>query len=71
MTQALVEVAAHHAREKGVSDMAVVGALVSALGSIAAAVARTNGYDLGRYEEVVAAHFSRVFKAESVVAIYH
>ena len=71
LTEAIVEVAAQHARQKGVPDMVVVGALVSALGSVAAAVARTNGYDLSRYEEIVAAHFARVFQAESVLPVYH
>ena len=71
LTEALVEVAAEHARDRGVSDSVVVAALSSALGCIAASVARANGFDLARYEEFIAAHFTRVFQAESARPIYH
>ena len=71
LTEALVQVAAEHARERGVSESVVVAALSSALGCVAAAIARSNGFDLARYEEFVAAHFARVFQAESVRPVYH
>ena len=71
LTEALVQVAAEHARDRGVSDSVVVAALSSALGCVAAAIARTNGFDLARYEEFVANHFARVFQAESVRPVYH
>ena len=71
LTEALVQVAAEHARDRGVSDSVVVAALSSALGCIAASVARANGFDLARYEEFIAAHFTRVFQAESVRPVYH
>ena len=71
LTEALVQVAAEHARERGVSESVVVAALSSALGCVAAAIARSNGFDLARYEEFVAAHFVRVFQAESVRPVFH
>jgi len=71
LTEALVQVAAEHARDRGVSESVVVAALSSALGCVAAAIARTNGFDLARYEEFVANHFARVFQAESVRPVYH
>ena len=66
-----MQVAAEHARERGISDAVLVGALVSALGCVGAAVARANGFDLARYEEFVANHFARVFQAESRRPVYH
>jgi len=54
-----------------VSESVLVAALVSALGCVAAAIARSNGFDLARYEEFVANHFARVFQAESVRPVYH
>ena len=71
LTEALVQVAAEHARDREVPESIVVAALSSALGCVAAAIARSNGFDLGRYEEFVAAHFARVFQAESVRPVYH
>ena len=71
LTEALVQVAAEHARDQEVPDSVVVAALSSALGCVAAAIARNNGFDLARYEEFVAAHFARVFQAESVRPVYH
>ena len=71
LTEALVQVAAEHARERGVSESVVVAALSSALGCVAAAIARSNGFDLARYEEFVAAHFVRVFQSESARPVYH
>jgi hypothetical protein len=71
LTQALVQVAAEHARDRGVSESVVVSALVSALGCVAAAIARSNGFDLAGYEEFVANHFARVFQAESARPVYH
>ena len=71
LTEALVQVAAEHARERGVSESVVVAALSSALGCVAAAIARSNGYDLGRYQHFVAAHFTRVFQSESARPVYH
>ncbi|PYP67121.1 MAG: hypothetical protein DMD36_15975, partial [Gemmatimonadetes bacterium] len=55
LTEALVQVAAEHARDQEVPDAVVVAALSSALGCVAAAIARSNGFDLARYEEFVAA----------------
>ena len=71
LTEALVQVAAEHARDRGVSESVVVAALSSALGCVAAAIARTNGFDLARYEEFVEAHFVRVFQSESARPVYH
>ena len=71
LTEALVQVAAEHARDQEVPDAVVVAALSSALGCVAAAIARSNGFDLGRYEEFVAAHFVRVFQSESARPVYH
>jgi len=71
LTEALVQVAAEHARDREVSESVVVAALVSALGCVAAAIARSNGFDLARYEEFVANHFARVFQAESRQPVYH
>ena len=71
LTEALVQVAAEHARDREVPESIVVAALSSALGCVAAAIARNNGFDLARYEEFVAAHFARVFQAESVRPVYH
>ena len=71
LTEALVQVAAEHARDQEVPDSVVVAALSSALGCVAAAIARSNGFDLARYEEFVAAHFVLVFQSESARPIYH
>ena len=71
LTEALVRVAAEHARDREVPESVVVAALSSALGCVAAAIARSNGFDLARYEEFVANHFARVFQAESVRPVYH
>ena len=71
LTEALVQVAAEHARDQEVPDSVVVAALSSALGCVAAAIARSNGFDLARYEEFVAAHFVRVFQAESARPVFH
>ena len=71
LTEALVQVAAEHARDQGVPDSVVVAALSSALGCVAAAIARNNGFDLGRYAEFVAHHFTHVFESESVRPVYH
>ena len=71
MTEALVRVAAEHARERGASDSVVIAALVSALGSVAASVARTNGYDPTDFQTFVANHFAHVFEAESRRPVYH
>jgi len=54
-----------------VPDSVVVAALSSALGCVAAAIARSNGFDLARYEEFGAAHFVRVFQSESARPVYH
>jgi len=34
-------------------------------------VARSNGFDLARYEEFVANHFAHVFQVESRRPVYH
>jgi|SRR5207249_7595335 len=70
LTDALIHVAGEYARDQGLPDLVVVGALVSALGCVASAVARTNGYDRTRYERLVATHFARVFQAESARPAY-
>ena len=64
LTDALIDVAAGYARDQGLPDVVVVGALVSALGSVAGAVVRANGYDCARYERLVVTHFVRAFQAE-------
>ena len=71
LTEALVQVAAEHARDQEVPDSVVVAALSSALGCVAAAIGRSNGFDLARYEEFIAAHFARVFQSESARPVYH
>ena len=58
MADALVRVAGEYARDQGLEDAAVVGALVSALGWVAAAVARTNSLDRAKYEHLIASHCS-------------
>ena len=70
LADAVVHLAAEVARERGLADAVVVGALASALGAIAGAVASTNGYDRSRYERLVAAHFVRVFRAEAARPAY-
>ncbi len=71
LTEALVQVAAEHARDRGVSESVVVAALSSALGCVAAAIARSNGFDLGRYAEFITKHFTYVFESESARPILH
>jgi len=71
LTEALVQVAAEHARDREVPESIVVAALSSALGCVAAAIARNNGYDLTDFQAFVANHFARVFQAESVRPVYH
>ena len=71
LTEALVQVAAEHARDQGVSELVVVAALSSALGCVAAAIARSNGFDLERYAEFITKHFTHVFESESVRPVYH
>ncbi len=47
-------------------------ALSSALGCVAAAIARNNGYDLTDFQAFVANHFAYVFEAESACRpVYH
>ena len=71
LTEALVQVAAEHARDREVPESIVVAALSSALGCVAAAIARNNGYDLTDFQAFVANHFARVFQAESARPVYH
>ncbi len=71
LTEALVRVAAEHARAHAVRDAVVVGALVSALGCVSAAIARAHGFDLTQYEAFLTAYLVRVFQAESTRPIYH
>jgi hypothetical protein len=71
LTEALVQVAAEHAREHGVSDPVVVGALVSALGCVSASIARANDFDLTEYAEFLTGYFVRVFQSESRQPVYH
>ena len=71
LTEALVQVAAEHAGDQEVPDSVVVAALSSALGCVAAAIARSNGFDLGRYAEFIANHFTHVFESESRQPVYH
>jgi hypothetical protein len=70
LTQALVQVAAEHARDRGVSESVVVSALVSALGCVAVSIAKVRGFDLGRYQEFIAGHLAHVFASESRRAVY-
>ena len=63
LTDALIHVAAEYARDQGLPDVVVVGAL-SAFGSVAGAVVRANGYDRTRYERLLVTHFVRAFQAE-------
>ena len=71
LTEALVQVAAEHARDREVPESIVVAALSSALGCVAAAIARNNGYDLADFQAFVANHLARVFQAESARPVYH
>ena len=71
LTEALVQVAAEHARDREVPESIVVAALSSALGCVAAAIARNNGYDLTDFQAFVANHFAYVFEAESRRPVYH
>ena len=77
LTEALVALAADHARDQGDSipparrDAVTVGALVSALASVSAWIARAHGFDPARYEEFVAGYFVRVFQAEFRRPVYH
>jgi hypothetical protein len=71
LTEALVGLAAEHARDREVPDSVVVAALSSALGCVAAAIARSNGFDLGRYAEFIAKHFTHVFESQSARPVYH
>ena len=71
LTEALVQVTAEHARDQEVPDSVVVAALSSALGCVAAAIARNNGYDLTDFQAFVANHFAYVFEAESRRPVYH
>src|SRR5204863_7997386 len=59
------------ARDREVPESIVVAALSSALGCVAAAIARNNGYDLTDFQAFVANHFARVFQAESARPVYH
>jgi len=70
LTERLV-LAAQQARERGVSETVIVGALVSALGCVSAAIARAHGFDPTQYEEFISAYFVRVFQAESRQPVYH
>ena len=71
LTQALVLVAAEHAREHGLRDAIVIGALGSALAAVAASVARVNGYDLAAFEALITQHVARVLKNEAGCPTYH
>ncbi len=71
LTEALVQVAAEHARDRGVSESVVVAALSSALGCVAAAIAQSNGFDLGRYAEFITKHFTHVFESQLARPVYH
>ena len=77
LTEALVTLAAEHAREQGVAipatrrDAVIVGALVTALGAVSAAIARAHRFDLAEYEEFLTGYVARAFKAESARPIYH
>ena len=77
LTEALVTLAAEHAREHGAStpatrrDAVIVGALISALGAVSAAIARAHCFDLGEYEEFLTGYVARVFQSESQRVIYH
>lgn len=71
LTEALLALATEHSREHGASipptrrDAIIVGALVSALASIGAAVARAHRFDLAQYEEFLSGYVARAFQAES------
>jgi hypothetical protein len=77
LTEALVTLAAEHAREHGDSipaarrDAVIVGALVTALGSVSAAIARAHRFDVAEYEEFLTGYVARVFQAESARPIFH
>ena len=77
LTEALVMLAAEHAREHGDSispakrDAVIVGAFVMALGAISAATARSHRFDLAKYEEFLTAYVARVFQVEATRPVYH
>jgi hypothetical protein len=71
-----VTIAAEHAREYGSiaaarRDAVIVGALVTALGAVSAAVARAHGFDLTRYEQFLTGYVARVFQVEASRPAYH
>ena len=65
-----MRVASEQASERGIAGTVVIGALVSALGCMASAVARTNRSDLACDERLIAEHFARVVQAESAPPVY-
>jgi len=77
LTEALVGLAAEHAREQGISisrvrrDAVIVAALVTALGSVSAAIARAHRFDLAEYEGFLTSYVARVFQSESRQPVYH
>ena len=77
LTEALVTLAAEHARKHGASipatqrDAVIVGALVSALGAVSAAIARAHRFDVAEYEEFLTGYLASVFQAESRKPVYH
>ena len=46
-------------------------ALVTALGSVSAAIARAHRFDLAEYEEFLTGYVARVFQSESRQPVYH
>jgi hypothetical protein len=71
LTEALVELAAEHARDHGVRDSVIVSALITALGSVGAAVAKARRLDRDEYLEFIAGYLARVFESESRQPVYH
>jgi hypothetical protein len=64
LTQALTLLADEYGRERDLSGVMVVGALVTACAYVAAVVARNNAYDVKAYGEFLAKHFLRLLNDE-------
>jgi protein-L-isoaspartate O-methyltransferase len=71
LTQALTLLADEHSRECGLSGVMVVAAIATALGYVAAVVARSNAYAVEPYGAFVAKHFLQVLNDEFERPILH
>ncbi len=76
LTEGLLALAAEHSREHAASiptarrDAVIVAALVTTLGSFAAAVARAHRFDAEGYKQFLLGYVARVFDVESQRPVY-